>query len=188
MDFRKRTPAYRRTENNVMKSLSSLAETPLQWVQPSAFKPAYELRSGDDCLVTLRFPKFFSTAVLVEAAEGHWEIRQVGLWRQRIEIRREGDHLPFATCTMGGWMWNNGTIELPKGRKLSITSNCWTSRYEVATSMGESVMILTNKIGLKPKAELTLQPKSSSYQETPWITGLIWYLVLLARRRAGHAG
>lgn len=171
-----------------MKSLSSLAETPLQWVQPSAFKPAYELRSGDDCLVTLRFPKLFSTAVLVEAAEGHWEIRQVGLWRQHIEIRREGDHLPFATCTMGGWMWNKGTIELPKGRRLAITSNCWTSRYEVTTSMGESVMILTNKIGLKPKAELTLQPKSSSYPETPWITGLIWYLVLLARRRAGHAG
>lgn len=171
-----------------MKSLLSFIETPLQWVQPSAFKPAYELRSGDDCLLVVRFPKFFSTAVIVEAAEGNWEMKRVGFWRQRIEIRREGDHLAFATCTMKGWAGNKGIVELPKGRRVSITSSWRTWRYEVASATGEPIMVLTNKIGFKPKAELTLHAKGASYPELPWITALVWYLVLLARRRAGHAG
>ena len=171
-----------------MKSLSSFIDTPLQWVQPSALKPAYELRSGDDCILTLRFPKWYRTAVHVEATEGEWEIRQVGFWRRHIEIRRKGDHLPFATCTMKGWTGNKGTVELPKGRKIAIKASWWTSRYEAASSTGEPIMVLTSKIGFKPKAEVTLHPKSTSYPELPWITALVWYLVLLDRRRAARAG
>jgi hypothetical protein len=177
-----------RIESTGMKSISSFIDTSLQWVQPSAFKPMYELRSGDECILTLRFPKWFSTTVRVEAAEGRWEIKRVGFWKQRIEIQREGDHLPFATCTMQGWTNNKGTVELPKGRRVSITANCWTSRYDVATPTGEPMMVLKCKIGLKPHAELTLHPKGTSYPELPWIAALVWYLVLLARRRAAHAG
>ena len=184
----KRSQSPYSIESTGMKSLSSFMNARLQWVQPSAFKPMYELRSGDDCILTLRFPKWFSTVVRVEAAEGSWEIKQVGFWKQHIEIRREGDHLPFATCTMKGWTNNKGSVELPKGRRVSITTNCWTSRYDVATPTGEPMMVLKCKIGLKPHAEMTLQPKSTSYPESPWIAALVWYLVLLSRRRAGHAG
>lgn len=171
-----------------LKPLSSIINTPLRWTQPSFFKSVYKLTAGEECFLILTSPKFFSTAMLAEAAEGRWELRQAGFWNPRVEIRREGDHLPIATCTMEGWMRDKGVIDLPKGRKLTVTASRLTFRYDVTTATGEPIMTLKNKIGFKASSELTLLPKSSSYPELPWVTALLWYLVLLARRRAARAG
>jgi hypothetical protein len=36
-----------------MKRLSEVTGLPLQWMQPSAWREAYELRAGDDLVATL---------------------------------------------------------------------------------------------------------------------------------------
>jgi len=39
----------------------------LKWLQPSAFKQEFQLRSGDDVLATLRFRSMFGTFATASA-------------------------------------------------------------------------------------------------------------------------
>lgn len=49
-----------------MKQLTEVTGLPLQWMQPSARREAYELRAGDDVIATLRFRSMFGSMATAE--------------------------------------------------------------------------------------------------------------------------
>lgn len=51
-----------------VKNLAEVIGRELEWVQPSAWKMEYELRTGDETIATLRFRSSFGSFVRAESA------------------------------------------------------------------------------------------------------------------------
>jgi hypothetical protein len=53
-----------------MRRISAPVEQPLKWMQPSALKMQYELRTGEDVVAALRFRSMWGTFATAESADG----------------------------------------------------------------------------------------------------------------------
>jgi len=96
----------------------------LKWVQPSAWKMQYELRTGDELIATLRFRSSFGSFATAESEDGCWTFKRVGFWRTRATIRGCESETNIAMFKNNTWS-GGGALELPDGRKVLATTNFW---------------------------------------------------------------
>lgn len=170
-----------------MKSISSMIGHPLRWVRPSIFKQVYELRDGEECIATLKFPKVFSRLARPECGEGCWTLEQQGIWKPRILVKECDSEDPVATMTQKHFS-RVTKFTLPKWRTIRITANIWRSAYSMTTDMGEPLVSLKVKHFAKYAADVELDRKGESVPELPWLLFLLWYLVIINQRRAAAGG
>ncbi len=169
-----------------MKSLLTLIGSELSWRQPRAFKLEFELKHGEEVVARFHFPKLFSHEAIGESADGCWKFRRRGFLRRRFEIIPCNNELPIATLIPDMWE-RGGELVLSKGRKLHLSSNWWKATHSVKTDSGETLLECTKRGIFKAAADVRFRAKAEEYTELPWIIMLVWYLIILARRRAAHA-
>jgi hypothetical protein len=161
-----------------MTAISELVGTEIEWVQPSALKMNYELRSGEERLAALRFRSSWGTFATAESPEGCWTFKRVGFWQTRVTIRACSTEDELAVFRHNTWS-NGGTLEFPDGRTVRATTNFWQTRLEWSTESGEALLRFHTHGLVKLAARVEILPAGSLRQELAWMVCLGWYLIIM---------
>ncbi len=162
-----------------MEKIAEYVGKELKWVQPHASKMEYEMRSGDMVIATLRFRSSFGSFATAASADGTWSFKRVGFLNTRVTIRANGSETDMAIFKNNTWS-GGGTLELLTGKKYTVNTNFWETRFEFKTEMGDT-LIKYEKIGgflhLSSKTEVNSIAKN--IPEMPWMVMLGWYLTVM---------
>jgi hypothetical protein len=170
-----------------MKNIESMVGRELQWVQPSFFKRMYELRSGDIVVAKMEWAKFLGMAVKAESADGCWMFDQKGLWKSQITAKKCDQDEALMTVEEERFK-RTQKLTLSDGRHVTLKSNFWRTTFTLETDTHEPMAIVRKHGLFSTKFDVELRRKGTSFREFPWLVLLMWYLVLVAIRRArAHA-
>lgn len=169
-----------------MKNISDYIGQTLVISQPKFFKRLYELKYEETLLASVQTIGFFGNSLLINGELGNWEIYKPSIWRSHIEVRGRGKELPFAKFINQKFK-SGGTIELPMGRRLKLSSNFWKGTYELQNLSGLCLALFRNKISLKEKMLITIEAKSELLDKNPWALVLVWFVALQRRQHAAAA-
>lgn len=169
-----------------MKTLSKYIGEDLILGQPSFWKREYELRSSNELLAKMYFPKFFSLTAVVDGFDKKYEIFRPSIWKNNVAIRKYAFDMSFASLTTT-FFKTKGSIDLQNGKKLNLKFGAFRKSCQVFSESEELILTFQNKISIKDKNVVTIQKSSNLIDENPWMVMMIWYLIL-ENKRHGSAG
>lgn len=161
-----------------MKRLEQVVGLPLQWMQPSAWREAYELRAGEDVVATLRFRSAFGSFATAETADDCWTFKRVGFWQTRVTVRRCGASEDLAVFHNNTWS-GGGTLVFPDDRRYRASTNVWQTRYEWQTEPGEPLVRFDIGGFFHYSAQVVIQPAALRLPQLPLLITLGWYLAVM---------
>jgi len=170
-----------------MKLISQYSGKPLNVVTASVWKRIYELKYSDEVIMTMRFPKRFISTAIVEGFGGRWTIKKENFWKKYLLIFKSGYQLPFSVYE-NTFLGRKGTLKLPRGNRFTFQFGLFKKSCCVFLAADVLLIEISNKIGLKEKAEINIVEQSETLSENPWVIMLAWYLILMNKKRAAHAG
>ena len=168
-----------------MKTLSQYGGEHLSLVQPSIWKRVYHLRTKDAVLLTMTFPKVFSSLTVVEGFGERWEFKKTSFWRSDIEIKRANDHLPFAKYISQRW-GKGGTFELPRGERIEYLFNMWKRTNELFSQQKIKLVSFQKESLWKTSLAVIIERESELLEMYPWIIMVIYSQILQRRQQASH--
>ena len=166
-----------------MKSIESMVGRELQWVQPSIFKRKYELCAGDMVIARMEWMKLLGMAAKAESADGCWMFDQKGIWKSEVTVRKCDHDEPLLTIEEERFKRTQKLV-LPDKRLVILKSNFWRTTFTLETDTQEPLAILRKHGIFWSKFDVELRRRGTSFPEFPWLVLLMWYLVLVAIRRA----
>ncbi|MGI8554359.1 MAG: hypothetical protein ACR2PL_26770 [Dehalococcoidia bacterium] len=161
-----------------MRRIGESAKADLSWVQVhwGVGQDAYELRSGDEVLGTVRYNGLFTAGADAEAATGRWIFSPDGISRQRTLIYAEGSDRAvaiYSNSALRGQL--RGVLRFNDRSEFSwLRRGTWAPIWEFATTRGETILSITEKIELGACVEI--REKAHSLPELPLLVLLGWYL------------
>ena len=167
-----------------MRRLVELIGRELKWVQPTAFKTQYELRSGGELVAVLRISGLFRDQAAAESADGCWTFERVGFWRNKVKVRASNAQTDVAVFKLSRWGDGSGVVQLPDGRKLPATTNFWRTEYEFRNEAGESLLRLISGGVLRQNAKVEVHSRAARLPELPWLVMLGLFLMVITRANA----
>lgn len=167
-----------------MRRIAELIGHELKWVQPTAFKPHYELRAGDEPVAVLHISGLFRDQAAAESADGCWTFERVGFWRNKVRVRAGGAQSDVAVFKISRWGDGGGVLQLPDGRKLPATTNFWRTEYQFRSEAGESLLRLSGSGVLRQNAKVDVQARAAGLPELPWLVMLGLFLMVIVRADA----
>jgi hypothetical protein len=170
-----------------MKTLSQHSAEKIQLVQPSIWKRIYHLRTADIVLLTMTYPKLFSSVAIVEGFGEAWEFRKPSWWRSNLEIKKQHNQLPFAKFVVGKWR-KGGMFELPNGERIEYVYEIWKNRNELFSQQKIKLISIQRKSLLKSALNVTIERESELIDKNPWIIMVVYYQMLERRQAARAAG
>lgn len=169
-----------------MKRLAEVTGLPLQWLQPSAWREAYELRAGDDLAATLRFRSAFGSFATAETAEDCWTFKRVGFWTTRVTVRLCDSVEDLAVFHNNTWK-GGGALQFSDGRRYPASTNFWQTRYEFQADAGEPLVRFDIGGVFRQSAAVTIQPAALRLAELPLLITLGWYLAVMMHQDSAAA-
>lgn len=157
----------------------------LQLVQPSIWKRIYQLRTSGDSILTMTYPKLFSTSAIVEGFGEVWEIDKPSIWKSNLEIKKQHNQLPFAKFTSEKW-GRGGMFELPNGGRIEYAVNLWKGYNDLLSQQKVNLVSLKRESIWKSALTITLNQESELLDKNPWLIMAVYYL-MLERKQATHA-
>ncbi len=170
-----------------MKSIESMIGRELQWVHPSIFKPMYELRAGDTVVAKLEWVKFLGMAAKAESEDGCWMFDQKGLFKSEVTVKKCDQDEPIISIKEEHFK-RTQKIELSDGRHVTLKSNFWRTTFTLETDTREPLAVVRKHSFFSRKFDVELRRRGTSFPEFPWLVLLMWYLILVAIRRARAHG
>lgn len=159
-----------------MKTLSEFQNEKLQIVQPSLFKRIFELRSENELLSTLSYPKFFSRNAIAEGnLTGNFEFYFPSFWKSQVEVRPIGNELAIAKYYNKLFSLSE-VIELPKGEKVILKSFAFRQRKEIQSETGETLVVFNFAVSFKFRVDIEIAKKSEPIDKYPWLIMFVIYL------------
>ncbi len=168
-----------------MKPLSQYKTETIQLVQPSIWKRIYHLLTADAVLLTMTYPKLFSSLVIVEGFGEIWEFRKPQWWRSNLEIKKQHNQLPFAKFIVGKW-GKGGMFELPNGERIEYVYEVWKNKNEIFSQQKVRLISLDRGSLFKTSLSVIIEHESVLLDKNPWIIMAV-YSQMLERRQAAHA-
>lgn len=171
-----------------MLSLPLSSSAPLEWVQPKTFQNRYELRSGEQVVATLEFPKTFGSLAIAAAADGRWTFKRVGFFSTRITVRVEGLEDELAVYHPK-WTGTEGKLQLAGGEVYTWkVANFWATQF--VWMAGEQPLILfrpgVEDSGIsdwfKTQARVEIQPQAAGLKHVSLLVLMGWYLMILKQQ------
>lgn len=83
-----------------MKKLSDYIGLHLYFTQKSILKREFELIAEEEIVAKMSYPKFLSTAAIVEGLDQKYEIKPTNFWATSAGIFKQGYQMPFAEYVM----------------------------------------------------------------------------------------
>ncbi len=168
-----------------MKPFSQHLGERIQIVQPSIWKRVYELRVSESVFMSMSYPKLFSTLAVIATENETWEIYKPSIWRSNLEIRKQGNQLPFAKFVSEKW-GRGGIFELPNGERMKYIFKVWKGFNEIHTQQDQRIVSFDRKISFKPVMNIMIEQKSDLLDKYPWIVMAVYYIMLERRQHAAH--
>ncbi len=169
-----------------MKSLSQHRTEKIQLVQPSIWKRIYQLRANDEVLLTMSYPKLFSSTALVEGFGETWEFSKPQWWRSNLEIKKKHDQLPFAKFKVGKW-GKGGMFELPNGGRIEYVYEIWKNKNELYSQQKVKLISLERESLFKKGLIVTIDHESELLDKNPWMIMIVYDQILSRRQAASGA-
>jgi hypothetical protein len=173
-----------RVNTKKMKTASEHNDGKTYIVQPSVFKPVYELRTNGNLVVTMKFPRPFRSLAEVEGYEQRWEFYKPSFWKSTVEVRQKGFELPVAKYIRGRW-GRGGTIELPRGDRVKHTFKILKNLNEITSESGTQLITFRRKNVFRNTVIVQFNEQSEIVNKYPWIVMLVWYVIL---HQGNHSG
>lgn len=169
-----------------MKRLAEVTGLSLQWMQPSAWREAYELRAGDDLVATLRFRSALGSFATAETAGDCWTFKRVGFWTTHVTVRRCDTDEDLAVFHNNTWT-GGGTLEFADGRRYPASTNFWQTRYEFQSETGEPLVRFDIGGVFRQSADVIIQPAALYLADLPLLLTLGWYLAVMMHQDSAAA-
>lgn len=171
-----------------MKKLSGYIGEELMIIQPSIFKRVFEFRSSNELIAKMYYPKIFSSIAIVDGFDDSFEIKRPSIWRGDVEIYKKGYQNPFAKIRSTNFWKTQGVVELPRGERLNLKFGAFKRSCEIYSNYNELLVLFQNKFSLKEKNLISIEKRSDTIDENPWIIFAIWYKILeMNRKNSGIA-
>ncbi len=152
--------------------------------QPSARRQEYELRTDNELVGTLHWPKALRSLCVAETADGSWTFKRQGFFNLRVTARVAGSEQDLLIYRPN-WTGMNGTMEHSDGREFKLRgSNLWCNRFALVQkpAQGDDVELLTVKINfyiVRGSADLAIQPKLAQTEDAALLAMFGCYLALM---------
>ena len=99
----------------------------LIWTQPKTIHQFFELRLNDDLYGTLNFPKLTGSLAEVEAFDGKWSFKRIGIFHTKITVREFG-HENYIAIFKPNLMASSGSLEFVNGKSFTWeAANFWAT-------------------------------------------------------------
>jgi hypothetical protein len=169
---------------NAMRSLSELSTGHLEWLRDRTFPSAYRLDGGDEVVATLAFLDDQQILARVEAAEGTWTLKHLGVLTPAVTVRAEGaktnlavfhphalrhGRLQFEDGPSFDWVWLHDAG--PGGAFLDADG------LPLVRLRAHAGRDLNSVPGLE-RCEVDLGLRPSARSRHALLAGLGWYLIL----------
>ncbi len=166
-----------------MQKIGQVSGHELRWLQPSAGKMEYELRSRGEVVATLKFRGLFGTLATAESGDGCWTFKRVGFWQNRASIRACGSDTDLAVFKNNTWD-GGGTLEFSDGRKFKGTTNFWMTSFEFKTETDEPLVRFKYGGVFRRSADVEISRLARGISEVSLFVLFGWYLVIMLNRDA----
>lgn len=167
-----------------MRRLADVIHGRLRWVQPLVLSRAYELRHDEEIVATLSFRSAFGSLATARSADGAWTFKRVGFFQTRATVRAENEQADLAVFEPHTWK-GGGTLRLPDGRTIQVTTNLWQSRIEFLLEEDRVLFRYRTEGFVRQEADLEILPDAERLPELPWLLPFGWYLAVMLHEQHG---
>lgn len=166
-----------------MRRLSDYIGKELLIFQKSIWRRDFELRSGEELIARLFYPKFFSDFTEISVWEETYEFYRPKFLSRDVDIRKKGYQNPFANFQNNFW-GSRGVLELPRGIKLTMKFGFFRKQAEIYIGESDLLIAILGRFSLKERSEIIINKRSEIIDEHPWIIMLAFYLAQLRKRNS----
>ena len=151
--------------------------------QKSIWKREFELRSADELIAKLFYPKFFSDLAEVTIQDKTYEFCRPSVFSRDVDIREKGYQNPFAHFKNNFW-GSKGVLELPRGTRLNMKFGFFRKQAEIYLGENDLLITISSRFSFKERSEVIIEKRSEVIDEHPWIIMLGFYLAQLMKRNS----
>lgn len=166
-----------------MKKLSDYLGEELKILQKSFWKREFELRSENELIAKLYYPKFFSDLAELKIGNDEFEFYRPKFFKRDVDIRKKGNQNPFAHFKNSFW-GRKGILELPRGIRLTIKFGFFRKQAEIYLGENDLLVSITGSFSLKERSQVIIEKRSEAIDEQPWIIMLAYYVAQLMKRNS----
>jgi hypothetical protein len=166
-----------------MRRFSDYIGSEFKILQKSIWKREFELRSGDEVIARLYYPKFFSDLAELTIWEETFEFYRPKFFTRNVDVRKKGYQNPFAHFKNNFW-GRTGILELPRGLRINMKFGFFRKQVEIFLGENDLLVSILNKFSIKERSEAIIEKRSDVIDEHPWIIMLGFYLAQLMRRNS----
>ena len=166
-----------------MKNISDYIGQELEIVNKHIFKSFFELKADGVPILSLRSTDFWGNHHEIAGFEKVWKLSKPSVWRSTIEVRENNSSAVIATFESSAFGKTN-TITLPRGEKLNIAINTWSSSYEIQNELGTRLVFFKNKKWYSSPISVTIDKKTEVLDKYPFILLLVFFTVLQRQHQA----
>lgn len=171
----------------MMKKFSDYIGSELKIFQKSIWRRDFELKSGNEVIAILFYPKFFSNTAELSIRDENYEFYKPGFFSRDVDIRKKGYQNPISQFKNNFW-GSKGVLELPRGVRLNMKFGLVKKPAEIYLGENNLLFSILSRFSLKEKGEVIIEKRSEVIDEHPWIIMLAFYLSLLRKRNSAARG
>jgi len=166
-----------------MRTTSDYIGNELLIFQKSIWKREFELRSGDEVIAKMYYPKFFSDLTELTMQNETYEFYRPRFFSRDVDIRKKGYQNPFAHFKNNFWA-GKGVLELPRGVKLNIKIGFLRKQAEIFLGESDLLLSILSRFSINERCEVVIEKRSEIIDEFPWIIMFGFYLSQLRKRNS----
>jgi len=166
-----------------MKKLSDYLGEELRIFQKSIWKREFELKSGEEVISILIYPKFFSNFAEINIQNESYEFYRPRLFSRDVDIRKKDYQNPIASFKNNLW-GRKGVLELPGGTRVTIKFGFFRKQAELYFGEGELLVSILSSFSMKERSRVIIEKRSDIIDEYPWVIMLGFYLAQLMKRNS----
>jgi hypothetical protein len=164
-----------------MLKLSDYIGNELFISQKSIWKREFELRSGDELIALMYYPKFFGDRTELSIQNEVFEFFRPKFFSRKVAVRKKGYENPFAHFKNNFW-GSKGILELPRGNNLNIKFGIFKKQTEIFLGENDLLVTILSQFSVKRRSEVVIAKRSELIDEYPWIVMLGFYLSQVRKR------
>ncbi|MCK7526653.1 MAG: hypothetical protein MZV64_58180 [Ignavibacteriales bacterium] len=168
-----------------MRRLSDYIGKELLIFQKSIWKRDFELRSGEELIARLFYPKFFSdlTELSVSGRNVSNFTDQSSLVAMLILERRD-IKIHFANFKNNFWGSKGVFRTYHAESRLNMKFGFFRKQAEIYLGENDLLITILSRFSFKERSEVIIEKRSEIIDEHPWIIMLAFYLAQLRKRNS----